>query len=900
MAASEAILSLVAKLTGFDAGSKEVRQLADTFVELKASGEGTQAALQKAASAIDQTGDAERRVAQVSSEVVAELERVGSTAVETGQEAAAATRQHANAHEEVVAAAGQERKANESAAAAVDKLSAEYVEFAASVRASGATLESQIEVLSTYETRLKSVAAGEKEFGDGSETSAKAAARALETVSAELGNVKSALRLLEADNALANLKDDVVTADAAFENAVAAILKVRAEIKETGAVGERSIGRAVSAVELYRSTVIEAAGSIDQARAEEVARLGQLEQHIARVNDVANKLTNARKDNIVNLQEWGGRIGGVGLAVQDLTRSLGPQAAAIGDVAAKVGFAAMNYEQLKDVIGELPGTIGLALVAFAAAAAAGKKLSETNAENTESWAELKDAVHDVLPTFSELKDRIGATQSELDKMLAGDSAFENYVTLLTLGLNKVVFAEGALEVALKKGGAARDAYYALIRAGFSTTDAERLALEKTGLAAAAYAKAKEQGASAINLWNIAVAQSGGNAERLAQILPATIKQIDAIAKSAELAAAAEKEWAAAQQTAGSATADNTAIVQKALETAEQYEQAIDGTTANINTLLDSIVLLVRGGEENAVAYERLGATLATVLENTGKLTTEQRANIEAAADLAKKGDQLTEAEKKRLEQLVKQIETGNRHVATLEATAKATNAATDATTRNAQNTIAAAQAIDGVTRARQTELEILDSIIARKEQERIAQERSAIAARYEGETIEWLQQARESLANEMKPQLTIWTGAEAAHRGIADEVRNEVDQTLANVSAKTSLNDINRHVKESEDALKDSMTNVTEAQQKSIAAAAQAADATGKIIPNADGAAAAMERLRTPFVFMPGDARDLAAALPEVDRYIQSIKEHGPGAGEALQAVAAGIRAANSAARESN
>lgn len=783
MAASEAILTLALKMLGWDAGSDQAKAFRKEVESLETSGKDTASAMRQAAAAIDETGQAERVVAQVSSEVAAGLRQVGDVAVQTGQEAAAAARQHANAHEEVVAAARQEGEAveqaadasataNKRAAEAVDKLAAEYVEFANEVRSSGATLESQIKVLSEYETRLKSVVAGEKEFADGSETASKAAAQALGQVTAQVEDVKRALRLIEADSALERLKEEVVTTDAAFENAVAAILKVRAEIDETGRVSERSIGRAAQAVENYRITVAESEGSIDGARAEEVARLEQLEKHLATVTQRANALTNAAKDNAVRLRETGNQIGAVGLAAQDLGRLAGPAGEKLGNLAAQGGLLAVNFEQAKDAIGGLninqigaaKGAAGLAAQVAAVVAAvygsvaAGKAISETNAENSESWEVLKKNLAEILPHFSNVKDKIGATQSEIAKLVSGGGSIR------------------ALDVAMSSGGDAAKIYYNLINAGVPSVQAEEAAIENAAEATKAYTQAKQLGAAGIRLWDEAVRNSGGTADGFARELKVLKIQLDEETRISGLAAVAQKEYAASHRDSATALSGHTAEVAKLrteesllhAETAQTavetvlLEKAINGSTEAISTAAHSIGTYASESDRNSVALSNLAAALEKAASLVDNMSARERARIKETVELARRGDELNAVERERLELLAKQLERFEPVADLLRAQTDATVSLTEATRANSAAVSEGAIIDDARTLQIKGQLDIIREVIAQREQEENRTRRLADANQFAGDSLDWLRAKEEALTRELEPQLTVWHATEKA------------------------------------------------------------------------------------------------------------------------------------------
>lgn len=906
---SEAILRLKAQ-TDYQKAKDETHALAGEHQKLEPAAKGAASALQNEAAAIEQVGTASAETSGLAVQTAAALEGVGVAAVESSQQGSQAARQQAEAIEGVVAAAGQERQAVEAAGSAaveenstvvqsIERVAAALIAEAEAARATGkaftpeeiasrvrqltdvirqsdAELIEQRGVLQGFAdsivAEMKQLEAAGKQAGSVNVEQANALAAALGTVNAEIERVNGSMiaESSKVATAFGSIERGAVSFSDAAASAIETVNGAWKALNEEQYLTPRQLNRVSQAYESLRLIIAEQADAGIVATEEQIKFLKQMEVELDRITLKTNQLTNFQKDNAVRLKETGQQVATLGLAVQQLSSFAGPAGKVVGDLAGKIGLLGIGVEQAKDAFGGLninqigaaKGALGLGaqvaalIVTVYASVAAGKALSETNAENSESWETLKNSIHDFIPTLDELKDRFGSTQSEIDKLIAGNGSVY------------------ALQLAMGHGREAANAYYNMINQGVPKLEAFRAIEENATEVTEAYTRAQKLGAAGMQLWNQAVQDSHGSAATFAEILPTinsllaemeTAQQKSATAHALATAAvvahtAALNEYQRAELDADEATA--RMAVDLAL-----IEEAHNGTTAKISDAVQVIAKYIAQSDLNSVKLGVLATKLQPVLDLTEKLSGAERQRIQDLINLAKRGDELTETERKHALALIDGITNGRAIAAALTEQATATREVTAATAE-------ANIADDERTKRIRSQLEVIRELIDEKEREIQSANDLAAANQFAGDNIDFLRMKEAQLTRELEPQLTVWHATEQATSDATDAKVSSTEATRAQVAATADLDAINQRVRQSLEGFSGAITNLDRDERAATTAAAAAAAGTRDVKVSADEAAAAMQKLAAPFVQIPGNARDLAAELPALNDHVKALAEH--------------------------
>lgn len=669
----EAILKLKAQT---DYGKAQ-----DDTAELRESTEGLGDAAASAADgagqladAVTQAGQAEDRAADSATGASQAFDDMRAAGASAGQDIAQGAGNAASAMDVLLSgteeATALVAKLGETAQADIGRVTKAFREEAEQVAASTTRLDEQKRKLDELATQVAELG---KRFA-GVPGIPEAVATGLETVRTRVVAVESALQEQNAEvrNAASEflkIKDSVVSSEQAATIAAGHVNEAWQRYRETLQLTPADVRKVAQAVEAYEAIVIQAHGTIDAASKEEIANLRVLQEQHTKLNAVANKQINAQRDNTIALQETGTQVASLANGTQNLVQLLDMQQITTTALVGKTGSLASLYQSLSSQaktlnLNTLSATqttaafaaqLGALLLTVAGSIKAGKALSDTNAENAESWEDIAEAIKSVLPTLSEVKDRLGAVQSEIAKTAADDSAFENYLTLLTLGFNKIVKGEEAVRIALTEGREAVNVYYNLLNAGVSKLEASRVATDDSRKAVEAYTQAKQLGAAGIKIWDEAVRQSGGSADKLTAILPRTKAELDKLAIAQAAAAEAARKHKTALDEVVSAQAANQIAANKAVQGIAAVEQAYSGTTLAINTLLEPLARYIALGEEGTVNSGRLADALATVAANTQFGSEKERERIEVLIELAKNSAALTDTERQYAVELANSI-----------------------------------------------------------------------------------------------------------------------------------------------------------------------------------------------------------------------------------------------------
>lgn len=439
--------------------------------------------------------------------------------------------------------------------------------------------------------------------------------------------------------------------------------RIKEKLAEGKAVTTRDVGVMAQQFEMFKGAIDRTGRSLDELPKEVQESYRLASAHVQEATKVVNISTNAAKDNAVALKETGNRLNDVGNVLDTVASQFGTTGQAIGNVVGRLGNLAATAEQAKDVTAGLNlNTLSLkssaaALAvqatavagAFIAAAAAGKKLSETNEENAEAWRDLAEIVK--APT-KQMAEDFGLLQREAGK-IAG--AFAAMTTNGAVGFEEYAEQIHLSAIRLIEGEEAANRFAAALALGIDRSDAAGLSVEQLNAALTLHTKIVDGGAEAQKICAEESKKAAGDTELLIAAVDRAAPRIAALAK--------------AQQEA---------------------EKASGGSSKAIRELVAEAEKLLPAADKNAVALGNLASRLQELLSRTDGLSAAERIRIQTLIDLLKKSDDLKVSEEDLAKKLADSILKQKEATESTKETAKAREEAAEATKRaaDAENMIA--------------------------------------------------------------------------------------------------------------------------------------------------------------------------------------------------------------------
>ena len=585
---------------------KGVQEATGAVEKLGDAGATAAADLSKTAASADELARSDEKLTETASEAAGAIERVGAAGASSlppiAAEAGSAAAGVAELGERAAEAGRQTEDGLDRAGASVKGVTALYREQAAAIEA--LPLSEQLAEYRALEGVLTDGGLALKKMGD----LGAGATEALSAVVTDLrGRIASVTAELEKEGAaIRDIQRVTVSAANAEEIAVKQINAAYKSYGESLQITQADIRKVAQAVEAY---------SIANDRNENTLR--SLRAELALLNDEANRQINAQRDNAVAFQETGNRVAGLGLAVQDLTRSLGPAGAAVGNAAASVGILAANYEQAKDAAHGLDlntlqlnkanlaaGVQWAAIVAAVGASVdAGLRLAKQNSANREEVDGLVKSVKQFVAV--DLASRVNATTQEFFQLFTASKSLTGSFVDATL--------------AIRGGAEAVTFYNALVRDGVDINEAYALALDETVGAAKFYADVLATGSDGQKVWNKVVAESKKLHGDIATAITNHRNELAALVEFQKLSREEAAKIIPLDEKSAAVIRAGLSVIRARTDEAEKYDLILRINAASLREYADRVEGVSREERERL----RLIAELATKgrdLDATQKLT----------------------------------------------------------------------------------------------------------------------------------------------------------------------------------------------------------------------------------------------------------------------------------------
>jgi hypothetical protein len=653
-------------------------------------------ASQDAATGASGAAGALEGVTAAAGQEAAALEAAGAAAVESGAEARAALDRVTAAEQEAAAQAERLAEETRAAAQAADgfREGVQQIEqMAVALRESDLALEVQRQGLVSVIAETERLVQAEIATGSEGKANANLAGQALIGLKAKLADVNSEiadeiaqLRAagVQGTSTFAEIKSSTLDIDTAIRLSLQQLNAGIEQLTDNAKITPRQIGFIGQAIETVKIAMVEAGQKNIAVTVEQLAMLEKLENEYTSLTAKANALTNAAADNRVRLKETGAQITGLTSGIAQLGSVLGPTGAKIGFVIGNVGQLGSVMENLKDSVKGLDlntlsagasavkmgGQFAAVALVFAAATAAGVKLADMNSQNAETthklWQEIKLLASGEI---DKAKGQIGGLQSALQSLLIAEDADD--------------FGHAIAEVAIASGRGADGVklYNVALRDGLPAQQAMRLAAGASAEVLKFYEASVRGGAAGHELWARALRESRGDAQAMAAIIARDNDQMQrsvAItneqteAQKANNAAAREANLIAlmkadTQEHVLNASEQATDALTAQMKANTALEQAVNGTTASINTGLSMIRQMVTASDANSVALAQTASTLESVTAHVDGLSAAELARIQEVIELAKRGDELTASERAYAAALADSIINGDKAVTSMAA-----------------------------------------------------------------------------------------------------------------------------------------------------------------------------------------------------------------------------------------
>lgn len=442
----------------------------------------------------------------------------------------------------------------------------------------------------------------------------------------------SAAATNESRNSLENLRGETLTVQEATEIAASKIRAAWELYNEELKITPRSVGFVVQAVEGLRMTIDATRGTTQEATTQEIADYERLRAELAKLQVQARLVLDEQQDARLLLKESGNQIQSVGIAVQQLSSSLGPMGQAFGSAAGQAALFSGGLQQVRDAFKQMnlnqlefnglnATTItqgGLIAGTFIAAAIAGLKLAETNKTNEDTVNQLKKSWTNL---GVEVSERMDGVQEEIDK---SDGSLLDFFAHLGSGtaeasVSLAAFADRITEINIARvaGITGVRVYNEALAAGIEQEKAEAFALAITTEQIKIHTEAEAKGIIGKQLWNDAIKASGGNMDAFNQKIGELKARLDLLA-------------------------DSYAHLQK----------ATNGSSSEIVTQTLAMQRYIPEADRYSVVLKQQADNLQKMLDNTIGLTKVERERIQSIIDLAQHGETLNAKQKELLASLI--------------------------------------------------------------------------------------------------------------------------------------------------------------------------------------------------------------------------------------------------------
>lgn len=676
--------------------AEDAKKLRQEIGKIGDAGADAGADLTKTATALEKVEAAEQDVTAGSQQAANALEGVGTAALESSQAAVSGAQGAAQALEGVTAAAGEERgallaagdaaqqsgaetkavlghvtAAQELATAgarelgeATEQAAAEAQEFKAAIglieqmtdelRKSDLALELQKQGIAAVIDEVEKLVTAQAQLGASGKDNANLAAQSLTGLKAKLADVNEEIkRDVEAfrkfggsgADALEAIGASAFTIDATTTAAAKHIESAWGQLNDNFAVTPKQLSLIAQAVAATEIAIVRAGERGQAVTIDQLALYEKQKSSLTELTAIANRLTNASRDNAVGLKQTGAQIAGVTNGVQQLTSMLGPNASKIGMVVGNVGQLGSVMEGLSASVksmelntlgttasaGKLAVQYSAVTAVFLAAAAAGVKVAETNDQNAESinrlWKETKNLG---AGTWDAIKDGLSGVQAGLRETKL---AWNDYIDTVKDGTDDseigvraardLDIAQQGLAAALRSGESARLLYNIALRDGLPSEQAARLAIYDNGKAMQFYEDSTRGGAEGHQLWTQALRESFGSTATMTAFIKANTAEMQNAIKSNERMTAARRE-------------DTVAAL--------ALRQVLDQLdTAGLNNVVGMIAF--------ADAIDDAAGKVKT-------LTDDERERLKLISDLLRRGEDLTDAQKQQIATLLSMARAG--------------------------------------------------------------------------------------------------------------------------------------------------------------------------------------------------------------------------------------------------
>jgi hypothetical protein len=882
-------------------------------------------ALRAAGDAATETGARATEAARGSEQAIGEVvgavdeqtratEAAGEAATDAGQAIQDAAGRAAQSVNEIVDEWNETITAAKAAGLAFDDESAagSIKELAAAIRASGDSLEQQKEALhglaAGLAEDLAKIETASTGAGDETVAQAKSIRDALTEVRAKVVEVDAGLRLLGGAGAAGGeeAEQSFISVGASLRLANQAARDAETQLEKTGRVPKASIRELAEIIETVAIANERVKGTSDEATEEQLANVEQLKGKLRDLTEVTNRQTNAAGDNAVALKETGDQVNGLAGALTGLINVTGSGSTVFGTMVTKIGSGASAYERARDAVRALDVStisattkLGLMSAALVGGALAGKQFAEQTTENAGEIDRLTESIKKWLSTdVSSWVDGVNLSmQKEIEGLMDSETALASYLKLLTL-----------VPLLHEKSGASIRFRTAAIRDGIDALVAEEVATKNGAKAWEFYQNSRRGGEEGQRLWHQAIEASkrGGdafnkfladNAKAMADHVAHTNRSADAIKKEADerarntrLIAEEIGQRAALIEQQMAATAETNERVRRMID----ENEVTNGATIAIRAKLAAIAEDITQSDVHSVSLARTAGALQEVLDAQDGLTRAERARIQDVINLAKRANDLTEAEQQYAAALIKAIETGNKHAAMLKARQTAT-----ADLTNAMREIADAEAIslrqrDEHVSAMQRELDLIREQIAEAERAQGIDRQQIAINQYEGASLDFLRMKEKQMREELESSLSVWNAnAEAKKADVAESLRIIEEsvkieaayarQREAIALVATSTNEYHKIVENGRVV----WTNLTDEQRKNAEQAVENARANGRAKDGADALGTSLVTLRSyvSAVTLELDAlnQKAHATAEDIDRVTEAVNKMNDAAAKAAE-----------------
>lgn len=493
---------------------------------LSVAGDTATGAGEKQAQAALQGAEAAEGVTASVQGQAAATRAAGEAAVDSGEDAQRAAKETGSAVDKLTQDWKEEIQAAKAAGVAFDEATAAAAieKLSSMIRASGDSLENQ-------KAALEGLAAGIVEdygdVGDAAEGAGKEQTEqgkligtVLASVRAKISEVDAGMRGVgEAGKAGGDeVRATFLSVDDALKLLNASVDDATQKLIETGILPKSALAELPKLIETVNIAMEQTAGTSSAASAAQVQNLEAVRGKLDELNAVANRQTNAAKDNTGALQEQGNQVNALTGALSGLLNVTGSGSTVFGTMVAKIGEGASAFERTKSAVktldlntlsatksmAALGAQAALFVAAAVAGAAAGSKFASVNREN----ADVVDGYTERLKKWIavDFKDEIDGVNLALQ---GSGTAFQTYLAWLTLGAARNFEDGSAIRFRI-----------AAVRDGITAMEAEAITAKAGAKAWEFYETTRLAGAKGQELWAQALRESEGDGKKFLAFIKA--------------------------------------------------------------------------------------------------------------------------------------------------------------------------------------------------------------------------------------------------------------------------------------------------------------------------------------------------------------------------------------------